>query len=242
MDELDGQIKDWGKRHSPAPGREDKLAAKIMRAIRQLSGDTQPDESRHAGWHWAPRLALAAGLVLAGMVAGIYLTWPSQKDGIARAAGLSRADLAEIKQVVSEIDRLFPEGVRWISKVNGKLSFQPAAQRRITTAEQPDRRLLISYTVLRQTGAGHWEQISRHDIVTYAGEPVELAGEQKTTIWCHLTTDAQAVVWTDMELHADQHVLQIQDESIQAVGEPTVALMKTIGNVNYKVARTVRIL
>ncbi len=239
-DDIDKQIKDWGERTQPPP-LESRRKQQILEALANTP-DQQNNETAVSPVRKFPvPLAWAAALILVGVTIGVLLTRapngtppPPTGDPV---SGLSQTDLDEIRVVAAEIDRLFPEGVQWISKVNGKVTFEPRNKRRISTGE--DKQVLISYAVLKQTDTGKWQQLSRHDIVTYANEPVEITAGDDVRIWCHLTDDGHAMIDAQINLKVARDELQLDQEHLQKIGEPVVL---TEADADYRIVQSVHLL
>ena len=245
MSTLDQDVRDWDRRHrSPRTRTEDD--ALVQRIVAQLPAAAGPAAARPQPWgRW---LVATAALVAVGVAIGAawrhhsHLPPPMTVLPPNAATGLPTAELAELRRVVAEVDRLFPEGVTWISTTNGQLSLEPAVRQRVSLPGQPDQRLLISYTVSRQAAPNAWVPLTRQDIVTYADEPVRLGGGQSASLWCHLTDDRHAAVEVNLALAAGADRLCINDGVLQALGAPAVILTTTAGDTHYQVTQTVQLL
>jgi len=242
MKDIDRFVKDWARRlPTPDEKSDARLVADTMRAIK-----SQPASAQIATIHRhlvQMRLALFAVAALVLLVCGtlLYQTLdeaPALLPVASAYQGLGADDLAEMRQVVAELDILFPEGWRWISKVNGNLSFEPGANRHIAAKGAVDRRLIVSYQILKQDDAGRWSPAGRHDIITSHDEPVDGA-EGKTSVWCHLTGDVMVVVRADLSVRSGDAALPVKANLIQRLGETSEVVSRKIGGVSYRVLQSV---
>ncbi len=235
MSNLDHDLKDWGARTRPEPADRDALKSSIMDGVRQA----RPEAPQPKPFPTRLIVQAAAAVILVGfgVVIGLRMQDPSTPNikpdpGL---AGLSKADLDELRTVADELDRLFPEGLRWIAKSNGNVSFQPAEIRRVN--ESSDRRVLLVYNVLEQQTDGSWKRVARQDIITWSNEPVELE-KSKSTLWCHVTDDKHVAINLDLQLDAAGESLRITDDTIQEIGSQLTVLEEDLGNRKVKVVQT----
>ncbi len=235
MDPLDRQLEEWGERKNPPPTDEGAIKKNVMA---QLSKPAPQQITKKSPTPLIFRIAAAAALLIAGILIGVKWSKPKPPQVVvnppASLPGLSEKDLGDLTVVAQNIEEHFPEGVQWISKINGKMVIEFGNQRRI----DGDERLVITYAIQKQGKDGKWANVARHDLITWSNEPVELK-DNKSIVWCHMLPDKKATVETDLMLNAGEQTLHVTANTLQAIDTPTKVMESRIGDELYRVVQTV---
>lgn len=175
----DDDLKVWGRAMDSRLEPNAQLKGAILNQILFQAPATAPAPRR--GWFWATALA---SLALAMMAALCFLA-ERASNGVNQLVGLGAVDIAELRAIGQELNRSFPEGLSWVSKVGEALDICPAPGK---GGGVPS--LMIRQVVLRQVD-GAWRQVYVADILARPDEPVE---SHRNYLWAHrLETGLYAV-------------------------------------------------
>ena len=172
--DLDHLMKEWDEGEAPIFEDSAKLKQKVLQELNKRN-TTPKGYSRSAIWAWGA----VAALVLFFM--NFTIKESPVKNNVASNSinVLSLEELKELKTVANEVKRLFPEGVRWISKVGDKLEIKTSTSESLN---QEFDQIAICYVVMEKMDHG-WERVHLTNIITRTGEPIELQGETRGHIW-----------------------------------------------------------
>jgi len=122
---------------------------------------------------------------------------PQEPTPVSRLAAVSPKELANRSLLFREIERLFPDQLRWIAEFDRELSLgvHPAMGGPIGNA----RPLLVRVMVLfREDDHASWSKRLETDVLTYGEEHVELAlhpgDENRLSLWAYPLPDGKVAV------------------------------------------------
>lgn len=250
--DIDERLKKWGQ-HQDATVRHDNDTAvqTCMAQIRALPKAEGVPHNLRLQLVWM-RVAVAASLCIIAVLAAVLIRLTdrhhtllsqnvtvSSHTGTMVHRGMHSDDLQEVRVFVAEVDYLFPEGLRWVSRINGELSMETGMGLRVAVGDMPEPRVLIRYTVQAMQENGQWEPVGQHDVVTYADEPVVIGDRDTHQLWCHVTSDRRAAVSASLSLNTRHGVLALSAENLQTIGTTEIVQHDELNGQRYRVAQSV---
>jgi len=232
MTDLTARLRDWAARREAeyTPPVDEVVAATLPRLQPPATPHPYARQVRYL------RLALAASLAL--LLTATVLLWPERAAPPLASQptqpGISAAELAELGTAVREMQRVFPEGIRWLAKIDGQMVVKAGAPQRIGGAAS-DRALLVRYQVLHQRPDQSWQIASTHDLITYADEPVGSPEDDSLYLWCHLASPTLALIESDLTVDG----LAVHHVGPQALSTTHVVLDRRAGGRRVRVMQTI---
>ena len=202
--DIDELMKEWDVKERPVFADKEELKKRVLERLREKPTLVEDRHVRvHKGW-------LTSGVIAAlALLTFNIVYFSSNTENAATAeqvAALSMDDLYELKKVSEEVNNLFPEGVRWISKDGDKLEIKTGA------SDLDSSQIAIRYVVLEKMDSG-WEQIHMTDIITRTGEAVELVGKTKGHVWVHDAGQGVFALDSELEFHLNGGIAKINFSS-----------------------------
>ncbi len=202
--DIDELMKDWDVNEAPVFSDKEELKKLVLERLKE---EPVLVEDRHVRVHkgWLTIGAIAALALLTFNI--VYFSSNTEANVSAeQVASLSMDDLYELKKVSQEVNDLFPEGVRWISKDGDKLEIKTGE------SDFDSSQIAIRYVVLEKIDSG-WKQIHMTDIITRTGETVELAGKTKGHVWAHDAGEGVFALDSELEFNLHGEVAKINFSS-----------------------------
>ncbi len=196
---MDNKIKDWAQHVKPAKRDNREAAENILRHLRPHK-DLGEERKFSFTFTFHPRpvfalAALAVVLLAAGMFVLLRTPAPAPGDFL-----LGPNELAEIRTVAGELDRLFPEGIQWAGKRGDHIDIRAGQSFNVGGGAKTGR-ILLSFHLLEKKN-NRLISAKRADIIVWNEEPVEMNGEMpgkdKNVLWVHHTGDNHVFVSMDM--------------------------------------------
>ena len=194
-------LKNWDANVAPDASRTEKIKQNIMHNLDRPNSIEFP----RTEYFYIPKklvyaVAMAACICIAFTI-GIKFNKPQKQNNTTlNLVSLSQDEIKNLKKISSEIDMLFPEGVKMISQVNnGDIQINTEPRQGV---ENSKNKVLIRYIVLKKAeGDTKWQRIHVSNLITSPGEPLELKGENKGYVWLYPA---------DKNVYAIQSKLQIK--------------------------------
>jgi len=232
MKDLNQKLKEWDADIATSASRKEDIKNKIMENLDKqvnymeiLSSDPY--------FHIHKKVIYFAGIAACLCFAFLLGTRfnknetaapvPLSKNNFAHITTLSNSEIAKLKRIVSEIDYLFPEGVKSITQENcGDIKINTEKKQSLDNIME---KVLIRYIVLkRSSGEKKWKKVYVSNIVANPGEPIQLEGDCSGSLWIY---------------PADQNIYAMQsDLKIRANGE--FISLKYIGGQHLRTSRVVK--
>lgn len=239
---LNQELTDWADRQQAAiPPPDDEWVSNLVSQLDNPLPENEAPPVLHMQRQLRrTRLALAAAVAAVIGLAALLLLPGNTPESPPLASqppsGLSADDLSELRLVAEEAEQLFPEGIRWISKVNGQISMGVANTRRL---HDDATRLAVSYQIRSRGDGQQWATIGRHEIITYADEPVLLEGQIPFELWCHMVTEQRAALSLSAFIEADGTTFELTHDTVQTLGESEVVHRQQVDGKDYEIIQTV---
>ena len=238
MNDLNKKLKEWGEQFTPEARDNEPIIRKIIDKIhtRQHAYQHTPTRAYLQQLFWT-RIALAACVILLFISTVRPIIQPvSQQDAGSMNLVLNIDELDEIKTVVKEISRTFPEGVRWISKWGEEMDIQLGPSKLVKEEEQTNQ-VLITFHIVRKDQTGR-NIVKRHDIIARISEPIESVNGEEMALWTY-QVDEQHISIELKKLFRDKHYhIQIQDHFLQTFGEQNLIATTKLKEETYEVYQT----
>ncbi len=207
---LDGALRAWAGRHRMDEHDLTDLSDQIHRAVRR-SGASKP--AMNLAVFGRPKLVAAAAGAIATYVLVSILVQPlppmdrffrpsTDNRAAAEIAAITARQVSATTRFISEVDRAFPEGVRWVERQDGHSA--------ITASERSyDDRLagecvMLRLTLVAQTGDEPWRLLDSRELVATPDAVIDCklegAVNGAVTLWSHILPDGLAVVETRVTL------------------------------------------
>ena len=234
-DPLHRLLRDWSARHQPDAEILDQLASHVSVQARSPAGATPAHDLQAQGWARPVlgRFAYATLGVAAAVVAAVGLRigstipdpeaqpeagWTAEKSELL----LSPVQLASARQLFSEIDGTFCNGLAWLAETDNDIALG-VGDRTGASALGAGPLVLVRTLVLERTpGAVAWTPVWRASVVTRPEEVVRLEPARpkaRMFLWaCPVNGDAIAVD-SSIELDAPTSVTASSTQILLA-GKP----------------------
>lgn len=236
---LDKILKDWDAKIAPDASRTEKIKQNIMQNLDR----PRPIEYPRSEYFYIPKkvayaVAMAACVCIAFLI-GTQVNKPQQKtNGALGLVSLSQDEITNLKKISSEIEMLFPEGVKMISQVNdGDLQIDTDESKSLETSKD---KVLVRYIVLKKAdGDKKWQRVHVSNVITSPGEQLELKGQDKGYVWIHQADKDVYAVQSQLQLQANGETINLDFAGGQQLQMPQ--RIKTIqeNNMEYRIYQDV---
>ena len=246
-DNINKRLKDWDEEISLDKNRNPKIKAEIMKNLeRPLQCDIF--ESCDPYFHIHKKViyfsGIAAGLCFAFLLGTQFSSnnvirkeiVSTEVNHSAKFAQLSQEEIRNLKKISSEVDRLFPEGVRMISQENdGNLQIDTDERKGLDNKGK----VLLRYVVLKQVkGEKIWKNVYTSDVIANVGEPIELKGKGTGHIWIYPADKDIYAVESSLKIKANGETISLDYAGGQEVRTPqNIKIIKNQDS-TYKVYQT----
>lgn len=262
-EKLDKILKDWDANIAPDASRREKIKQNIMQNLDR----PQTTEFPRSEYFYIPKkvayiAGIAAGICiafLAGMqfnkANSVHLSNSNQnitnktqfanKTQLAVQAtppegmiSLSQDEIKSLKKISSEINLLFPEGVRMITQVNDEDLQIDTEERK--SLDDTKEKILIRYIVLKKNEIDNtWKKIHVSNVIASPGESLELTGEDKGYVWLHKADNDVYAIQSQLQIKANGETINLDYNGGQQLRIPQ--RIKTIqeNNMEYRVYQEV---
>lgn len=238
---LDKLLKDWDANKVPDKSRNEKIKKNIMD---NLEKPVQNREYRFVDpyFHIHKKVLYFAGVAATVCFAFLIGTQFNKQSSVEKTDSnqmvlLSQDEIMKLKKISSEIDNLFPEGVKMISQTNNG-DFQINTEKR-QGLDDTNEKVLVRYIVMKKTvGENKWEQVHVSNVIANAGEPIELKGKDSGHIWIYPADKNVYAVESNLKIKANGEIINLDYTGGQELRTPqTVKVIKNSNN-EYKVFQT----
>ncbi len=235
--DIDKLLKEWDRQSAHGVKSGEDLKKNVLAKIK-----AGVDVEEKPVLQFKPALKIAFGAAAALVVAvAVFLAVPENGSGNSQLTekgpeALCAEDLAELRIVVNEIQHLFPEGIRWISKVNDKLEIETAAGDKFKPSPE---KMLIRYVVMKKDN-DRWRKVHHADIVTSAGESIRLVTENTNGyIWTYQADKDVFAVDSKLKLKLNGNTFDISySGGLETRTVETVKTLKSNGE-TFRILQTV---
>ena len=239
-EELRKILKDWDAHVAP----DETMTKEIKQNIMKNLDRRRIFEFPRSDYFYIPKkVAYIAGIAASVCIAfltGMHFNKSShsksQFSGCPpeQIVSLSQDEIRNLKKISSEIDLVFPEGVRMISQFNNDdIQIDTDPKRSIGTAND---KVLIRYIVLKkELGQKHWSKIHVANVIANAGEPLELKGKDSGYVWIYPADKDVYAVQSQLKIHVDGQTIYSNYSGGQELRTPQ--RIKTIqeNNTEYRI-------
>jgi len=242
---LDQKLMAWSKQSTLSDKNEEKLIQKI---IAKMSSNS--NHLLELNLHVATKkLYFTRGLLCAAIILlTINFIWGINQsdhfDAIQTSVGHQkenhqRPSIQEIKEIASEIDLVFPEGIQWLSYENGKLNIQ--AGKTLYAGKRADdaQKIVLTLQVMKREG-GRWFEIKRHDIISRLGEPIKMTDNDRKSFWTHQLDGQHVSISTRYLIKINNLNFNINEDIVQQFNRTMVVSSFTSQGIEYTVLQTVQ--
>lgn len=224
---LDQILQEWNDRVEPSFNDFTDLKGRILDEISEL-----PEPEKEIKTFSVPRkyVYFIAAVAAIFTICGVIFYWTGMDSRVKSTspddlAALSAKDVAEIKVVAKKIRDLFPEGVRWISKINNKIEIKTGKP---FPSDANKERILIRYVVLKKQTDG-WKKIHLAEIITSPGESINLTGcDNSGYVWTHQLEGDLYALDSRLKIRANGKTLELEFS-----GGAHENMIKQIKPINY---------
>ena len=247
-------LKDWDANIAPDASRTEKIKQNIMQNLDR----PQIMKFPRSEYFYIPKKVA----YIAGIAAGICITFLAgiqfNKAGTDRSSNsnqfvnretqlavpptgmlsLSQDEIQSLKKISSEINRLFPEGVKMITQINDEdIQIDTEEQKGL---DKTNEKVLIRYIVLKKNeGDKAWKKIHVSNVIASPGEPLELTGQDKGYVWLHKADNDVYAIQSKLQIKANGETINLDYNGGQQLRIPQ--RIKTIqeNNTEYRVYQEV---
>jgi hypothetical protein len=241
---LDKMLKDWDANIAPDASPTEKIKQNIMQNLDR----PQPIEYPQSEYFYIPKkvayvVGIAASICIAFLVGSKFNQASTNEPHPvecppAGMVSLSQDEIKQLKKISSEIELLFPEGVKMISQVNdGDIQINTDDKKGLNNSKC---KVLVRYTVLKKAeGDNSWKQVHVSNVITSPGEPLELKGKDKGYVWVYQADKDVYAVQSQLQLQANGETINLEYDGGQQLRIPQ--RIKTIheNNIEYRIYQDV---
>jgi len=239
MSDLDKKIKSWSDQFLSEDNKPNELLIqKIMGKIRYHGRkDTQLQLNSYVRRLFWTRMTLATCVIL--LLINVFYSF-QQHVSPTRIVGkdllLKANELQEIRVAVKEFDRIFPEGIQWISKSGEQIDIHPGQSRLIGDTSRV-KQILITFHIVQKDEAGK-TIIRRHDIIAKDGEPIESTDGEKMALWTHQVDEDHINIEVDRTFEEKSFQVRIRNQFLQSFGEQNLIATGMFQEKSYEIYQT----
>ncbi len=244
---LTKKLKDWNANIAPDKSRNAKIKEKIMKNLDKPVKNME-FKFEDPYFHIHKKVLYFAGIaasVCFAFLLGTQFNNPQEINPqmISNNSSPSKAlftltddEIRNLKKISSEIDNLFPEGVRMLSQVNdGDLQIDTNEKKAIESKEK----VLLRYIVLKKDAEdGKWKKVHVSNVIASAGEPIELKGKNSGHLWIYPADDNVYAIESNLQIHANGEIINLNYTGGQELRTPQNIKAITNGDTEYKVYQT----
>ena len=240
--DIDKLLRDWNAGLALDNSRDDEVKKRIMDRLDDKLADIEVKVD-DPYFHIPKKLFYAAGLAAVLCLAFLLGTRFGGGNGRngdntvapATLASLSQDDIKALKRLASEVDTLFPEGVRVLSQSDdGNIDIDTTPRLGIGKSDK----LLIRYVVLKKLPGAGWTRVRVADIIAPGGEPVSLRGKDSGHLWTLRTDKNIYAVESNLAFNIDGKTITLNYSGIQSTRVPKNVKSVKTPYAEYKIYQT----
>lgn len=245
-DKLEQILRKWSAQNEADDDRINQLARRISTEAVQARTKTNTPTSLFSVWH--KLLYAGCGAVVAAAISVLCFHFflencatNAATDNGTRLADISEEKMAASRKLFAEMNKLFPEQLRWISESNGDicLGIESLA---INDSEQSTPVLVKLTVVSRETGNKRWRPAWNTYVLLRGEEMVEIARNDasgnRLALWVYPLEEGKLAVDTDISMNTPVRIASTASKIVKP-GQPTkMASFKTVDK-EYNLYQTV---
>lgn len=246
-DELDTILQKWaaGKAKSEDSLRE--LTNRIILEVSRIEYEEYQNVSMvipFFGKLGYAGLGAMVGILMCLFYLRVPLASVPATEQLVNASMLSDSEIAKKTRLFGEVERLFPDNLRWIAESDGDVGV--GVETTEGAVKQQAVPVLVKLTALsRGVGEKNWRSVWATCVVVRGQELVEIRPnklkENNLTLWVYPLADGKVAVDSNLALNSP---VSLNSSMTAVVGQniPSEVLYKRSGDVEYKVLQTVKVL
>ena len=251
-DKLDSILQDWAARQAPTEEHLLDLRSRITNEISQGRYLSHTEERSLAVIPLWSKLAYAGlGAAVTLIIALLYFNSflavraPSSGNGSASSfAAISKKQVEAGERVFREMERLFPNNLRWVSESNGDIGMGVESVQGGILKDSP--RILVRLTVVsRKEGEKLWKPIWKTDVLLRGEELVEVVPnrekDNRLALWVYPLADGKIAIDSNLALDVPIR-LASRINAVVDPGEPAEIMSVRAEDTEYRVFQTVEVL
>jgi len=236
--EIDKLLKKWGRQNRASPEHLDQLVADISAAA---SGSTSLDFSQSSTPLLRKLAYFAAGAAAMLLLIASYDAFTSLGNiGANSYASIKPKDLEKSRSLLHEVERIFPEQLRWIAESNGDISL--GVESGFEAGGDSAEMLVRLAVVYRDIGCENWTPAWRADVVMRGEEMVEIHPAKKfdnnLALWVYPLVDGKLAVDGEFSLKAPARIVARINRVVKPGETVEIASHKQDGR-EYRIYQTV---
>ena len=202
-DPLDSLLQDWSASHAPRADHLDQLSRTIGTEVVRQRYQQPPMTSSITGGLWRKLGYMALGSALTLLLALLLTRFkPASEPAVATPwAMLSAQQIQAETRLFRELERLFPDNLRWVVQSNGDMGLGVAATASMELQRTPAM-LVRMVVVSRRLGDKTWQPAWHADVIVRGGELVEVTPTRdkgnKLALWVYPLSDGAFAVDTSL--------------------------------------------
>ncbi|MFW5996435.1 MAG: hypothetical protein ACOCZS_02870 [Verrucomicrobiota bacterium] len=214
--DIDKILKDWADRQTVCRDDMSDLAQHIMERVRNKPTPAQSREL--SGRNRRPNpyaIGLATAAATAIAVAGIFLAWPSAKNGLRpnpSAINIREKETHEKQKLLAEMRNVFQSDLQWVSDSNSNVQINVVDSHSKHTHTEDEAPVLLKIMLLRQTDKREnpqviWEgdlMARSQQVITVNPDPD--IPKNKMTFWLYPLNDNGVLVDFDLRFEEPEHL------------------------------------
>jgi hypothetical protein len=218
MKNLKQQLKEWDANIATSESRKEEIKKKIIENLdKPLIYDDYNSVDPY--FHIHKKVIYFAGIAASLCFAFLLGTRFNKsenaapvslsKNNLAHITTLSSNEIAKLKRIVSEIDYLFPEGVKSITQENcGDIKINTEKKQGLDNIME---KILIRYIVLkRSSGEKKWKKVYVSNVVANPGEPIQLEGDCSGSLWIYPADRNIYAMQSDLKIRANGEFISLK--------------------------------
>lgn len=252
-EKLDGMLRGWGEKAKPDAAKVQLLTGKVLSEVKrgpsQALVPPRPVSLIGLRFAYGALGAVAACFLIAvlygplprpvGMISG-----RERVDlPLVRETTISAGDVKVAAELVSQLNYLFPEKLRWIESSDGKLNIELVStpyQERLSSDC-----VVIRLVLFKREKGGSWQNVWATETISALDGVVEVVSDRRAgnriTLWAHLLPDGLLAVDSNLKLKSPVE-LTTSFSKVLEPGKPARILLLKSGNVDYCIFQTARYL
>jgi hypothetical protein len=245
--QLDTMLKNWAAGKTKSDAELQSLARRIITeaaGVKHAECQTAISSAPFLGKFGYAGLGAVAGFLLCFFCLHAQPASTCGTERLVARSGLSDREIAKRTHLFGEVQRLFPDNLRWIAESGGEVGVGVESEKEIGDTKTTP--VLVKLTaVSRVIGEKTWRPIWDASVVVRGQELVEIqpnkAGNNKLTLWVYPLADGKVAVDSNLALNTPA---SLNSSSTTVVGQnaPSEILYERKGDTEYKVLETVKVL
>jgi hypothetical protein len=251
-DKLDNILQDWAARMAPTKEHLKDLTTRVTGEVARRRYLAHTEDRPVAVVQFWSKLAYAGlgaavTLVIALVCFHSFLTVTGPSPNSAPASSfafISREQAKAGNRLFREMERLFPNNLRWISESNGDVGMGVESVQGGILQDSPE--IFVRLTVVaRKEGEKSWKPIWKTDVLLRGEELVEVVPnrekDNRLALWVYPLAGGKVAIDSSLALDMPMR-LASRINTIVEQGEPAEIMSLRADNMEYRVFQTVKVL